>query len=76
MADLNDAHIPIDPAAVKRMSGCAIALLGVLGVGFISLTMAGPYTDFMWFAHDVRHPEVFNKGYETEGLLFSFTLYS
>lgn len=67
---MNESQLPIDPAAVRRISGCGIAILSVLAVGFFALLSAGPYADFLWFAHDVRHPEVFSKVYETEGLLF------
>jgi uncharacterized membrane protein (UPF0182 family) len=71
MSDTNiQAHIPIDPAAIRRLSGCAILVFSLFAIALVTLTSVGPYTDYLWFAHDVRHPEVFNKGYETKGILF------
>jgi uncharacterized membrane protein (UPF0182 family) len=34
------------------------------------IACAGPYTEFLWFKEDARHPEVFAKIYETKGYLF------
>src|SRR6185503_20610152 len=46
--------------------GCATILI----VLFLFLAGLRPYTDFLWFAHDARHPEVFTLAYKTNGMLF------
>lgn len=62
--------IELDPAKVrqvaKRGCGCGLVLLAAI------FLLAGlkPYTDYLWFAHDARHPEVMTIGYGTQGTLF------
>ncbi len=71
MSDPNEAvQIPIDPAQIRKLTRMLITLVSFMAVAFLVLTTVGPYTDFLWFAHDVRHPEVFELGYETRSLLF------
>ena len=52
--------------AAKKGCGCGILLL----IGIFLLAGLGPYTDFLWYAHDVRHPEVISTAYGTQGTLF------
>ena len=46
--------------------GCATVLI----VLFLFLVGLRPFTDYLWFAHDARHPEVFTLAYKTKGSLF------
>lgn len=67
-------HIPprieIDPKLLRKGArggcGCGILLLVVVFI----LASFGPYTEYLWYAHDVRHPEVLTLGYSTRGTLF------
>lgn len=45
----------------------ALAVLIALGLG-----STGPWTQYLWFAEDVKKPEVFTLAYKTEGQLFFF----
>ena len=62
--------IEMDPEQVRKVArrgcGCGVLLL----IGIFTLSMLGPYTDYLWFLHDVRHPEVLTIGYATQGTLF------
>lgn len=48
--------------------GCGCLSFVVLGV--LLLGLVRPYTDYLWFLHDARHPEVFATAYETKAMLF------
>lgn len=63
-------RIEIDPKALRRgiRFGCGFGI--VLLVAFFVLGTLGPYTEYLWYAHDVRHPEVLTLGYSTRGTLF------
>lgn len=63
-------RIELDPAMVQKVAkrGCGCGLFLLLGI-FI-LAGLQPYTDYLWFAHDVRHPEVMTVGYGAQGTLF------
>jgi uncharacterized membrane protein (UPF0182 family) len=52
--------------AAKRGCGCFVFII----FGFLLLAAVGPYTEYLWFAHDVRHPEVMATAYGTQGSLF------
>lgn len=56
---------------VQRRPGFSIGCLSLLVIGFLLLGLVGPYTDYLWYAHDARHPEVFSVAYSTKGLLFA-----
>ncbi len=62
--------IELDPAKVRQVArrgcGCGVVLLVVI---FLMAALK-PYTDYLWFAHDARHPEVMTIGYGTQGTLF------
>ncbi len=63
--------IELDPAAVRvaarRGCGCGVIFL----LGFLLLAALRPYTEYLWYAHDIRHPEVITVGYATQGTLFA-----
>lgn len=60
-----------DQKAVRKASRAGIGCLGVIILLVAFMAMLRPYTDYLWFAHDARHPEVFTLAYTTKGLLFS-----
>lgn len=45
-------------------------LLGLLAILSLTLALLVPYTEFLWFVHDVRQPEVFSVSYGARGTLF------
>jgi uncharacterized membrane protein (UPF0182 family) len=63
--------LEIDPEQmekiVRRGCGCGLLLFGVI----LFLSAFGPYTEYLWYVHDVRHPEVLTTGYGAQGTLFS-----
>ncbi len=63
-------QIQIDPAQLKTVArrgcGCGTFLLVVIFL----LSALGPYADYLWFVHDVKHPEVVTIGYGAQGSLF------
>jgi hypothetical protein len=63
-----EAHI--DERQIKRAVRFGSFLMGLLFLFTFGLAVLVPYTDFLWYAHDVRHPEVFNTAYRTRGSLF------
>jgi uncharacterized protein len=66
----NDLRSSIDPKSVKRVARIAAAV-GILLFLFVFISAGiGPYTEYLWFLHDARHPEVFDRAYSTRGLLF------
>ena len=69
-------RIQIDPNQLKRAARTGRILLTIALV-FIALFMfVGPYTDFLWYAHDARQPGVFEIAYGTRGLLFLIAFFS
>ncbi|MBC8065158.1 MAG: UPF0182 family protein [Chlorobia bacterium] len=62
--------IELDPAKVRMVArrGCGCGLF--LFVFIFLLGALGPYTDYLWFKHDVQHPEVMTIGYGTQSTLF------
>ncbi|MDR3691943.1 MAG: UPF0182 family protein [Fimbriimonas sp.] len=67
--DPGSYRIQIDPLQMKRAlrRGRAIAIIALIVVAF--LTCVVPYTDFLWYAHDARHPDVFEVSYGTRATL-------
>ncbi|MFN3683330.1 MAG: UPF0182 family protein [Fimbriimonadaceae bacterium] len=69
----------IDEGILRELSGpdrstAARFGCGCLGAALLAIFLLGsvvPYTDYLWFAHDVRRPEVFTLAYATRGQLFS-----
>lgn len=69
----------INEGILRELNGPDRAAAGRLGCGCLAVALAAvfllasvvPYTDFLWFAHDVRRPEVFTLAYATRGQLFS-----
>ncbi|MEJ5169435.1 MAG: UPF0182 family protein [Fimbriimonadales bacterium] len=64
---LRELNGPDRQAAAKFGCGCLIVALA----GILLLASVVPYTDYLWFAHDARRPEVFTLAYATRGQLFS-----
>lgn len=56
--------------SIKR-PGCLL-WIGAVFLLFVFLSaLARPYTEWLWFVHDGRHPEVFATAYATRSFLFS-----
>ncbi len=51
--------------------GCALVGVALIVVAFLAIGAAGPYTNWLWYLHDVQKPQVFTTAYATKGLLFS-----
>jgi uncharacterized membrane protein (UPF0182 family) len=66
--ELRDAGPPevLSPKAVRLGCGC----LGLLVLALLFMTVVRPYTDWLWFSHDARQPEVFTTAYATKAKLF------
>ncbi len=67
-------HSPEEAQAIRnatRIGGC-LGLLVLFGV--VVLATLTPYTEYLWYAHDARRPDVFSIGYETRGMLFLASL--
>lgn len=62
--------ITFDPKSVKRAVRTVTIVLIVLFVLGVLLGSVGMYTDYLWFVHDVRQPQVFTRGLEAKGTLF------
>ncbi|MCX7798877.1 MAG: UPF0182 family protein [Fimbriimonadales bacterium] len=64
---LRELTAPDRKVAARFGCGClAIALVAVL-----VLASVVPYTDYLWFVHDAKRPEVFSLAYATRGQLFA-----
>lgn len=58
-----------DPSVVRASKfGGWMAVVVILGTIFLSVVT--PLADYLWFLHDVQHPEVFNLAYTSRSLLF------
>jgi len=62
-------RIQIDPNQLKRAvrTGRILLTVALIVVGLFTLVV--PYTDFLWYAHDAHHADVFEIGYGTRGFL-------
>lgn len=61
----------IDPKAAKRLRRIAFAIAAFGVLLLVCLAILNPYVDYLWFAEDMRQPEVFTKTYTTQSLLFA-----
>lgn len=68
-------RIPRPGPSVKKAArfGCGFVGLSVIVIFF--LAALGPYTNYLWFLHDARHPEVVTTAYGTRGQLFAFAFF-
>ncbi len=62
---------PAEQKAVRKASKAGIGCLSLIVLIIAFLSMLRPYTDFLWYTHDARQPEVFTLAYATKGFLFS-----
>lgn len=62
-------RLRVDPAQLNRAFRTGRILLSIGLIVVLLLSLVSPYTDFLWFSHDARHPEVFELSYGTRGLL-------
>lgn len=63
----------VDPESLKKLFRFVVIVAVVFIVFLIGSASLVPTTEYLWFLHDARHPEVFRTGYETRGLLFCTT---
>ncbi|AIE86861.1 UPF0182 family protein [Fimbriimonas ginsengisoli] len=63
-------HPELDIAQVRKAVRVGSILLGILVVAGILFSTVKPYTTYLWFAHDVRQPQIFSIGYSARGWLF------
>jgi uncharacterized membrane protein (UPF0182 family) len=63
----------IDPRQVKRAVRLAVFLLVVLLLVTFGVNSVTPWTEYLWFLHDVRHPQVFELSYSIRGELFTIS---
>lgn len=59
---------------VRRAVRVGIGVLVLLLVGSCGMSSVKPYTDYLWYAHDIRHPEVFSTAYSVRAMLFGTSL--
>lgn len=66
---LFEERVHIDPKQLRRATrtGTWIFVLVILAV-FVLASLT-PYTEYLWYADDARHPEVFDTNYGTRGSL-------
>ncbi len=56
---------------VRKALRTGLIVFGILIALFFVLGLVRPYTDYLWYAHDVRQPQVFSTMYDARGLLFT-----
>jgi uncharacterized membrane protein (UPF0182 family) len=72
MDHLGNFHPPeLDPAQVRRALRVGRFLLILIFLAVVGAAAVVPYTNFLWFKHDARQPEVFSTAYQARSLLFS-----
>lgn len=70
MDDANAPRFEIDPQSIRKVVRATSILVGLVVLICAILATVTPYTNYLWFVHDVRQPQVFLKGYSTKGSLF------
>jgi hypothetical protein len=79
---MDDGHSPfdnvfenirrdVDPAKLRSAARWGFFLLVVLLVCVVGFSSLVPATEYLWFLHDARHPEVFAKSYVVRSMLFT-----
>jgi uncharacterized membrane protein (UPF0182 family) len=63
----------VDPAAVRRATRFLLTIVGLFVLFVVVSGALVPSTEYLWFLHDARHPDVFTKAYQARGLLFSIS---
>lgn len=72
MDHLGDFQRPeLDPEQVRRALRFGRILLILIALVVLVAAAIVPYTNFLWFQHDARQPEVFSTAYRARSLLFS-----
>lgn len=61
-----------DAATVRKQMRFGCGCLTLIGIAILVMAVVAPYTDYLWYAYDARHPEVFTTGYVARGKLFIF----
>src|SRR5687767_14623948 len=61
----------LDPEVLRKQARFGCGCLVVVALLILITAAVSPYTDWLWFAHDARHPEVFTTAYMVKGQLFA-----
>lgn len=61
----------LDPAQVRRALRAGKILLAAIVLLAVFTAAIVPYTNYLWFKHDAREPEVFSIAYRARGALFA-----
>src|SRR6187549_320593 len=69
MAQVTD-EIPARKQVAMPGKGLRIGCGAIALLVFLFLAGLRPFTDYLWFLHDAKHPEVFTLAYKTKVLLF------
>lgn len=64
----------VDLAQVRKSLRSATKIIVLIFIGSVLLGVVRPYTEYLWFVHDARRPEVFVTAYSTRGWLFIASL--
>lgn len=56
------------PSRGQLRIGCSI--LGLVALAIVLLAAINPYTDYLWYTHDARQPQVYLTAYAMRGKLF------
>ncbi len=67
--DPGSYRIQVDPIQMKKAidRGRVFAVIGIIIFALLSCVV--PYTDFLWYAHDARHPDVFEVSYGSRAVI-------
>ena len=65
----------LDPAQVQRALRFGRFLLALVLLVVLGAATVVPYTNFLWFKHDARQPEVFSTAYKARSALFAFSFF-
>ena len=70
------SQLQIDPKSIRRAVRTGAVLFILLLVGSFLLSSLVPYTEYLWYVHDVRYPQVFTTAYSARGLLFIIAFFA
>lgn len=62
-----------DAKRVRRAIGIGRVLTWLLIAVVVLLASVRPYTDYLWYAHDIRQLQLFEATYRARGILFLFS---
>jgi uncharacterized protein len=63
----------LTPEQRRKILRFGWAVFGLIALLVVIMGVITPYTNFMWYTHDARQPQVFFIGYLTRGQLFALS---